>query len=99
MNTEALVQMSRKGDKDALVQLIMAQKDEEIMLEKHLSKLNLKYQEVIKLRYYLDLDYQSIADVIQIPVGTVKSRISTGLKKLKESLGGDDLEASGRYVE
>jgi RNA polymerase sigma-70 factor (ECF subfamily) len=62
------------------------QKDEELMLKKYLSQLNEKHQEVIKLRYFLDLDYQTIADIVKIPLGTVKSRISVGLKKLKESL-------------
>lgn len=67
------------------------EKDEEIMLKSHLDKLNIKYQEVIKLRYYLDLDYETIGDLLKIPVGTVKSRIHVGIKKLKESLGGEEL--------
>ncbi|QZY56423.1 sigma-70 family RNA polymerase sigma factor [Crassaminicella profunda] len=62
------------------------QKDQEIILEKYLSQLNEKHQEAIRLRYFLDLDYQTIADIVKIPLGTVKSRISIGLKKLKESL-------------
>lgn len=65
------------------------QSDEQVFLEIHLSRLNAKYQDVLKLRYFLDLDYQNIADIMKIPVGTVKSRISTGLKKLRESLGGE----------
>ena len=60
-----------------------------IVLEKHLLKLNERHREVIKLRYFLDMDYQSIADLLKIPLGTVKSRISIGLEKLKESLGGE----------
>ncbi len=67
-------------------------KDEQIILEEHLSKLNEKHQEVIKLRYFLELDYQTISDLLKIPLGTVKSRISIGLKNLKESLGGDGYE-------
>lgn len=65
------------------------QKNEVIVLKKHLSQLNQKHQEVLKLRYFLDLDYQTIAHMMKIPIGTVKSRISTGIKKLKESLGGE----------
>ena len=62
-------------------------KEEQIILERHWSRLNQKYKEVIKLRYYLDMDYQSIATVLKIPLGTVKSRIHTGLQKLKQSMG------------
>lgn len=69
----------------------ISQKDEEIMLESYLNKLSIKHQEVIKLRYYLDLDYETIADLLKIPVGTVKSRIHIGMKKLKESFGGEEL--------
>lgn len=65
------------------------QTDEQMMLEAHLSRLHHKYQEVIKLRYYLGLDYQSIADLLNIPLGTVKSRISLGLDKLAQNMGGD----------
>lgn len=68
--------------------------DEQIIVEEHLSKLNEKHQEVIRLRYFLDLDYQTISDILKIPLGTVKSRISIGLKNLKESLGGDEIESS-----
>lgn len=67
-------------------------KDDELMLEKYLSQLSQRHQEVLKLRYFLDLDYQTIAKILKIPLGTVKSRISIGLKKLKESLGGEGFE-------
>lgn len=66
-------------------------KDDELMLEKYLSQLNQKHQEVIKLRYFLDLDYKTISDILKTPIGTVKSRISIALKKLKQSFGGENL--------
>lgn len=68
---------------------VFKQKDEEIVLERHLSQLNAKHQEVLRLRYFLDLEYQIIAEILKIPLGTVKSRISIALKNLKESLGGE----------
>jgi RNA polymerase sigma-70 factor (ECF subfamily) len=67
------------------------EKDEQLSLEKHLGELNPKHQEVIKLRYLMDMDYQSIAELLKIPLGTVKSRISVGLNKLKVILGGEEL--------
>ena len=65
-------------------------KDDQVVLEKHLSNLKEKYQEVIKLHYFLDLDNETIARIINIPVGTVKSRIFNGIKKLRESFGGEN---------
>lgn len=68
------------------------QKDDEIILEEHLSKLSEKHQEVLKLRYFLDLDYSTISKILKVPLGTVKSRISIGLNKLRKSLGGEGYE-------
>ncbi|QGU96786.1 sigma-70 family RNA polymerase sigma factor [Clostridium bovifaecis] len=70
---------------------VMEEKNQEIIIEEHMSKLKEKHQEVIRLRYFLDLDYSTIASILKIPIGTVKSRISIGLKSLKESLGGEEV--------
>lgn len=67
------------------------EKDEQLRLEKHLGELNVKQQEAIRLRYFMDMDYQSIAELLKIPLGTVKSRISVGISKLKVVLGGEEL--------
>lgn len=66
--------------------------DDKIVLDKYISDLSEKHQEVIKLRYYLDLDYENISRILNIPLGTVKSRLNAGLKKLKEALGGEYIE-------
>lgn len=63
-----------------------------IDLDERISKLNNKHQEVIKLRYFLDMDYESISKIVKVPIGTVKSRIYNGLKKLRESFGGENIE-------
>lgn len=65
--------------------------EDKMVLEKYLLTLSEKHQEVIKLRYYLDLDYESISQILNIPLGTVKSRLSVGMKNLKDSLGGEYL--------
>lgn len=58
-------------------------------LAQHLACLKDDHGEAIKLKYLLGYDYQTIALITGVPVGTVKSRIHNGLKKLKESLGGE----------
>lgn len=62
---------------------------EEIVINGALDKLKSKHAEVIKLRYFMDMEYKSIARVLRIPEGTVKSRLAIGMKKLKEILGGE----------
>ena len=42
-------------------------------------------REVITLRFVDDLSLQEIADTLQIPLGTVKSRLHLGIKQLRDS--------------
>lgn len=56
---------------------------------KVLKSLNKNQQEAIKLRYLLDMDYETISRVTKVPLGTVKSRISNGLSRLRELFGGE----------
>lgn len=43
-----------------------------------------KQRSVILLAYYHDMEQKEIAEILQIPVGTVKSRLHTAIAKLKE---------------
>jgi RNA polymerase sigma-70 factor, ECF subfamily len=42
-------------------------------------------RQVVLLGYYQGMKYQEIADVLGIPLGTVKSRLHTALKRLQEA--------------
>jgi RNA polymerase sigma-70 factor (ECF subfamily) len=42
-------------------------------------------KQVVLLAYYQGLKYKDIADILSIPVGTVKSRLHTALGKLQEA--------------
>lgn len=65
--------------------------ESEMDMQVLLSHLNARQREAIELRYVHDLPYQAIADMTGSPVGTIKSRISQGIQKLKVMIGG------GRY--
>lgn len=54
------------------------------MIDKGLNKLSPKYREVLILHYLEDMQYKEIADILQIPSGTVGIRI----KRAKEALKG-----------
>ncbi|RSD28433.1 RNA polymerase sigma factor [Mesobacillus subterraneus] len=58
-------------------------------VQEMLSILNETQKEAIQLKYILDLDYQTIAKMTNVPLGTVKSRVFQGLKKLKDHFGGE----------
>jgi RNA polymerase sigma-70 factor (ECF subfamily) len=47
-----------------------------------------QYREVIVLHYLADLPVEEVAQVLEIPVGTVKSRLSRGRAALAEELPG-----------
>ena len=49
-----------------------------------LAQLSEAHREVVELGVFQDLPYAEIAEILEIPVGTVKSRMSNALKKLKE---------------
>lgn len=68
--------------------------ESEMNMEELLSHLNPRQREAIELRYVHDLPYQTIADMTGTPMGTIKSRISQGIHKLKAMIGGDRYEDS-----
>ena len=55
-------------------------------LLKDLEALDTKHRSVLVLRYFNDLSYQEIAEALEIPLGTVKSRLNQSLKYLKEQM-------------
>ncbi|AJS58552.1 sigma-70 family RNA polymerase sigma factor [Paenibacillus sp. IHBB 10380] len=66
--------------------------ESELDMQVLLSHLNAQQREAIELRYIHDLPYQTIADMTGAPLGTIKSRISQGIQKLKAMIGGDRYE-------
>ena len=48
------------------------------------SRLTEPLREVVELGVFQDLPYAEVSEILGIPVGTVKSRMSNALRKLKE---------------
>lgn len=55
------------------------------------------YREVIVLREFEDMTYQQIADITEVPIGTVMSRLSRARKRLRDLLLSD--ESGGKQNE
>jgi RNA polymerase sigma factor (sigma-70 family) len=55
-----------------------------------LATLTMRQRQVLVLRYWLDLDQQSIADTLGIAVGTVKATTNHAMAALREALAGED---------
>ena len=54
-----------------------------LALRSNISKLSVKYQEVIVLRFFEEKQLEEIAEILDKPVGTVKSLLHRGLEKLR----------------
>lgn len=53
-------------------------------IKKHMSRLDLKYQTVIQALFFEGMTQQEASDELQVPLGTVKSRLKIGLRELKK---------------
>ncbi|NOS69577.1 MAG: RNA polymerase sigma factor [Verrucomicrobia bacterium] len=49
-----------------------------------LARVDESYQAAVSLFYIEDCSYQEIADILELPLGTVKSRISRGIGQLQK---------------
>lgn len=67
--------------------------ESQIVVREALSVLPDEFRTVIVLRHIADLDYEEIAEVLDIPVGTVRSRLSRGRTQLAEILGNQSAAA------
>jgi RNA polymerase sigma-70 factor, ECF subfamily len=67
-------------------EMILVKEADKQMLRRALEKLPDDFREIIVLREFEELSYKQIADVVQIPLGTVMSRLARARKRLEELL-------------
>lgn len=60
--------------------------DLQTAMKQALQQLSAEHREVIELTFYQELSYQEIAEIMQCPVNTVKTRMFYAKKKLQEAL-------------
>lgn len=63
-----------------------AQLADEEVLQQAVGRLTDRQRAVVILRYFWDLPYAEIAQILEVPLGTVKSRIDLALKTLRKVL-------------
>jgi RNA polymerase sigma-70 factor (ECF subfamily) len=61
-----------------------------------LSRLEEIYQAPVALFYLQDYSYNEIAAILDVPLGTVKSRLARGLGRLHQLLTGKKMEPPRR---
>lgn len=55
-------------------------------IKEALARIDIKYREVLQLKYLNDYSYEEISDIIKKPVNTVGTLLSRAKKKLKKEL-------------
>ena len=63
-----------------------SKRDDAEVIWRAVETLEREYQEVIHLRFAADLSYVEIAEMLRIPVGTVRSRLHRGLKAVRKQV-------------
>ena len=63
-----------------------ADKPHHMDVEEALGRLSPKLREVLVLNVYQGMKYQEVADVLDVPLGTVKSRINLAIQEMRKLL-------------
>ena len=74
--------------------LSLAERDR---IERGLRSISVEHRTVLALHYYLDLPLDQIAGALEVPLGTVKSRIHRAQQALRSALEADARSTSGSY--
>ncbi len=63
-------------------------RDEDVRLvQQAIAKLSVEYQQVVTLRIYENLKFKQISQKLDVPLGTVLTRMQSALRKLRDILG------------
>ena len=64
----------------------LCKKEGEMLLRQYVGMLKQEYRELVEMRYFQELSYEEMSERLQIPLGTVKSRLFKAKDKLQEIL-------------
>lgn len=83
-NTEVCIEV--EDDESSRPEMVLEVRESLRELESLLFTLPEQYREVINLYYFEELSYREIADLLNQPMGTVKSNLHRGTKLLRNAL-------------
>jgi RNA polymerase sigma-70 factor (ECF subfamily) len=72
----------------------MDKHDRQAFVQEHLSHLPTKYRIVLILRHLQDMSYEEMAEILTMPIGTIKTHLFRARNLLKERLQGLDRDSS-----
>ena len=84
--SDALDDTLPANEADPSDQMLMSQEARQLAI--CMGRLEANQRQAVALAYLRDQSHSEVADVLKVPLGTVKSWIRRGLEKLKTCLGG-----------
>ena len=79
-------EIHQSGDEALSPAIILERSEDADLVRETMDKLPVDFREILVLRHLEGLSYNEIADIVQVPSGTVMSRLSRARGKLKECL-------------
>ena len=79
-------------------EMLLLQESDKQIVRRALRKLPTQFLEIIVLREFEELSYQQIADLAQIPIGTVMSRLARARKRLAQLVCNSRREVTSEEV-
>src|SRR5713101_6555768 len=88
------VALEAEQDDAKLVDTEMDVRDRQALVREHLSHLPAKYRIVLILRHLQDMTYEEMAEILTMPIGTIKTHLFRARNLLKERLQALDRESN-----
>ena len=85
--TEGLDMYSQIAQQQQLPEEEVVKMEMKDRVQYEVNRLPEKYRTIIILRYMEDLQLQEIADILEMPLGTVKTRVHRGREALRQQMG------------
>jgi len=79
-------QILEEVNKEKQAEDILELRDLQTMLREHMEKLSAKYRIVLILRHFQEMTYEEMADILTMPIGTIKTHLFRARNLLKARL-------------
>jgi RNA polymerase sigma-70 factor (ECF subfamily) len=89
MQAEQVLEERNQGSED-----LIEQRDQQTIVREQIEKLPARYRIVLILRHFQEMTYEEMADILTMPVGTIKTHLFRARNLLKKRLLAQNLYAS-----
>src|SRR5579859_1407241 len=80
------------GNNDEYIGFELDTYDNQALVREHLSMLPAKYRIVLVLRHLQEMTYEEMAEILTVPIGTIKTHLFRARNLLKERMGAFERE-------